>query len=57
METIIFQIVGVLSTIGLISFGIVKLFSYIKSIKWRNPLERYIKKVVLEYLRELSKDD
>ena len=57
METIIFQIVGVLSTIGLISFGIVKLFSYIKSIKWSNPFKKYVRNIVLEYLKELSKDD
>ena len=28
----------------------------IKQIKWRNPIKRYIKKVVLDYLRDLQND-
>ena len=57
MEQVVFQIVGILSTIGMLAFGFIRLFSYLKSMKWRNPIKRYIKKVVLEYLRELSKDE
>ena len=57
MEQLVFQIVGILSTISIVVLGFMKLFSYLKSMKWRNPIKRYIKKVVLEYLRELSKDE
>ena len=57
MEQVVFQIVGILSTISIVVLGFMKLFSYLKSMKWRNPIKRYIKKVVLEYLRELSKDE
>jgi len=58
MEQVVFQTIGVVATIGLLGFGLFKLFSYIKNrIVWRNPIKRYLQKIVLDYLRELSKDD
>ncbi len=58
MEQVVFQIIGVVATIGLLGFGLSKLFSYIRSrMVWGNPIKRYIQEIVLEYLRELSKDE
>lgn len=57
MEQVILQAVGALSIIGLLSFGIVRFISYIRTIRWSNPFERYVRNIVLNYLRELSKDE
>jgi len=58
MEQIVFQVIGVLATIGLLGFGLSKLILYIKyNWVWSNPLKQYIRKVVMDYLKELSKDD
>lgn len=47
--------VGYIATISGIVFGLFKIISYIKQKK--NPIKVYIRKVVYEYLQELSKDD
>jgi hypothetical protein len=47
----VFEIIGIF-TIGIaISYGI---FHSIKKVKWNNPIKSYIRKIVLDYLKELQ---
>lgn len=55
MGTNILAIIGLLTIIFVISFGSYKIISYIRSKQ--NPLKGYIRKIVLEYLKELSNDE
>jgi hypothetical protein len=55
MGTNILAIIGLLTIIFVISFGSYKIISYIRSKQ--NPLKEYIRKIVLEYLKELSNDE
>jgi len=43
-------IIAILVGLGWLGYWLVR------QVKWRNPIKRYIKKVVLEYLRELQND-
>jgi len=54
---LIFEVVGILSTLALIGFGLFRGILYIKKLKWQNPIKRYIKGVVMDYLKELSNDN
>ena len=54
---LILEIIGLLSLSFLLGFGIYKGISYIKKLKWENPIKRYIKNVVMDYLKELSNDN
>lgn len=55
MGTNILAIVGLLTIISVTLFGSYKFISYIRNRK--NPLKEYIRKIVLEYLKELSNDE
>lgn len=55
MGTNILAIVGLLTIISVTLFGSYKFISYIRNRK--NPLKEYIRKIVLEYLKELSDDE
>ena len=47
----VFEIIGIF-TIGTgISYGI---FYLVKKVKWNNPIKSYIRKIVLDYLKELQ---
>jgi hypothetical protein len=54
---LILEIIGLLSLGFLLGFGIYKGILYIKKLKWENPIKRYIKGVVMDYLKELSNDN
>jgi len=43
-------IIAILVGLGWLGYWLVR------QVKWRNPIKRYIKKVVLQYLRELQND-
>jgi hypothetical protein len=45
--------IGALSLVG--GLGYLTYLMVVK-IRWRNPIKRYIKKVVLDYLKELQND-
>lgn len=47
--------IGYITTISAIVFGLFKIISYIKQKK--NPIKVYVRKVVYDYLEELSKDE
>ena len=47
--------VGVITLLSGLGFGFYKLFSYIR--QKHNPVKVYVRKIVLEYLQEIAKDD
>ncbi len=47
------EYVGLASIVG---SGLYLTYLMIVKITWRNPFKRYIKKVVIEYLKELQND-
>lgn len=53
MVTNVLTYIGAVSIIG----GLGWVFWFlIKQVKWRNPIKSYIRRIVFDYLQELSKD-
>ena len=55
MGTNILAIIGLLTIIFGVSLGIYEIVLYIRQRK--NPVKEYIRRIVYQYLEELSKDD
>lgn len=55
VNNIIFSVIGLITILFLLIKGIMWLIKRIPKIKFNNPLKSYIRKEVMNYLKELQK--